>query len=168
MLVDGVPTGFSWMTRAVPRLLLAAGQGAHLPDDLSSSRLAPSKGTHLNSRVKATRSLSSVPSLTWASLNLTPAKLSTCLVTCPDTSYTSLRLRELAATLGLSPHKSIVYLRRSLDLEVCHSTAHSARTRAYSSVRDTDPWDRGTVQILSRVRFAWTWSRRILVSCRNK
>ena len=32
MLVVGVPTGFSWMTRAVPRLLLAADQGAQLPD----------------------------------------------------------------------------------------------------------------------------------------
>ena len=125
-----------------------------------SSRLVPSKALHLNSRAKATRSLfSSVPSLTWASSNLTPAKLSTSLVTCPNTPYTSLRLGELAATLGLSPHESFVYLRRSLDLEVGHSTVHSARTRACSSVRDTDPLDRGTVQVLSRVRFAWFWSR---------
>jgi hypothetical protein len=50
MLLVGVPTAFFWMTWAFPRLLLAAGQGAHLPDVFFSTRLAPSKSSHFISR----------------------------------------------------------------------------------------------------------------------
>jgi len=104
------------MTRALTRLLLATGQGAHTPDVFFSSRLALSKSSQSNPRAKATSNLFfSAPSLTWASSSLTPAKLSTghvlSLVTCPYTPSTSLRCGELAATLGLLSQKSTVYLR---------------------------------------------------------